>query len=527
MCGIFCHLSCSPAPFEWDQRLREHLKSRGPDSGQDLCVGAPCYRCFFSAHVLHMRGLLTPQPVQDSAGNVFQWNGEIFGGLSVKPEENDTSVLSRRLSSCTSPSEILSVLASVRGPWAFVYYQKAGDCLWFGRDVFGRRSLLWSFGAETSTLSLTSVASLTPGPEGAPWLEVPALGVYRIHLSSFGEDAVVEVFPWAQENKDLFSEGGERSLPSVPVGCTLVMNRSGLVLPSPVCPLNTSAPETLGETEAHLRSRPGLTDLEELLLSKAGSDAAARLVDVLGEAVRRRVGSLPHPPPACGRANVAILFSGGIDSMVLAALADRHLPDHEPVDLLNVAFQLQEPKKPKPGRGAADIKASGPFDVPDRLTGRAGLEELKQLNRSRRWNFVEINVTQEELQRTRAEHLRHLVHPLETVLDDSIGCAVWFAARGTGVVEEEDGDQKPFTSSAKANPRLCREIKLRVLRVPTDAFSCCCLTTAGGVDRNRCGRAARRLFQTQSSIRHVGTRGADPGAGHGTGQDLLQEPGPG
>lgn len=379
----------------------------------------------------------------------------------MKSEENDTSVFSQHLSSCSSPSEILAVLATIRGPWAFVYYQKAGDCLWFGRDFFGRRSLLWKCDAETNTLSLTSVASLTSDPDGARWLEVPALGVYRIDLKSFGKDVEIEVYPWAHEKEDLFLNCSETLMNSVPVGCSAVMNQSGLVLSSPVCPLNTSTPQTLKEPEANLKSPPRLNDLEELLLSKSKSksDAATRLIDVLSEAVRQRVQSLPFhgdSPPVRDQADVAILFSGGIDSMILAALADRHLPDHQPIDLLNVAFKLQEPKKPKqsakkpgnPPNKPADIKASSPFDVPDRVTGRAGLKELKDLNRSRRWNFVEINVTQEELQRMRGEHVCHLVYPLETVLDDSIGCAVWFAARGAGFVVE-DGDQKPFRSSAK------------------------------------------------------------------------------
>ena len=37
-----------------------------------------------------------------------------------------------------------------------------------------------------------------------------------------------------------------------------------------------------------------------------------------------------------------------------------------------------------------------------------------------------------ELQSIRSSHIKHLLHPLHTVLDDSIGCAIWFAARGRG-----------------------------------------------------------------------------------------------
>lgn len=460
MCGIFCHLSRSPAQFEWDPTMGKHLRRRGPDSTRDLCVRGPCYRCFFSAHVLHMRGLLTPQPVQDAAGNVLQWNGEVFGGLPLTPEENDTRALSRRLSSCGGPAEVLSVLAAIRGPWAFVYYQKAGDFLWFGRDFFGRRSLLWKCDAEAAAFSLTSVAPVSSGPGGARWLEVPALGVYRIPLRSFGPDVAIEVYPWAGAKKDLFSEGGETFRRCVPVGCAAAMNPSGLVLAAPVCPLNTSTPDVLEETEARLKPHPPPGDLEELLLSRSEShrEAASRLLDVLSRAVRRRVRSLPFrgaSPPARDQANVAILFSGGIDSMILAALADRHLPRDEPIDLLNVAFKPRRPTRAAqtPGgspRSPADVEGSGPFDVPDRLTGRAGLGELKALNRRRKWNFVEIDVTQEELQRARAERVCHLVHPLETVLDDSIGCAVWFAARGRGFATR-DGGPMPFVSSAKVS----------------------------------------------------------------------------
>jgi hypothetical protein len=38
------------------------------------------------------------------------------------------------------------------------------------------------------------------------------------------------------------------------------------------------------------------------------------------------------------------------------------------------------------------------WDVPDRLTGYTALAEL---NPDRQWNFIEVNVTAEELQKTR------------------------------------------------------------------------------------------------------------------------------
>ena len=36
------------------------------------------------------------------------------------------------------------------------------------------------------------------------------------------------------------------------------------------------------------------------------------------------------------------------------------------------------------------------------------------------------------------------------MLDDSIGCAIWFAARGKGVICNDDtGDAIPYTTSAR------------------------------------------------------------------------------
>ena len=40
-----------------------------------------------------------------------------------------------------------------------------------------------------------------------------------------------------------------------------------------------------------------------------------------------------------GHARVGVLFSGGLDSAVIAALAREALPPEEPLDLINVAFQ--------------------------------------------------------------------------------------------------------------------------------------------------------------------------------------------
>lgn len=43
----------------------------------------------------------------------------------------------------------------------------------------------------------------------------------------------------------------------------------------------------------------------------------------------------------------------------------------------------------------------------------------------------------------RRERVAHMVYPLNTVLDDSIGCALWFAARGDGLLYSGPLDHTP------------------------------------------------------------------------------------
>ncbi|XP_061091095.1 asparagine synthetase domain-containing protein 1 [Conger conger] len=469
MCGICCVVSTSSVCSALETRAYENLRKRGPCYSQEIRKTMTTnkdlsYHCLFSAHVLHMRGPMTPQPVEDDSGNVFLWNGEVFGGLPVGQEENDTHVLAQHLSHSQLPDEVLSVLSRVRGPWAFIYYQAAQNCLWFGRDFFGRRSLLWQCSPEQRLMVLSSVATAVPCTGDPQWQEVPAVGVYRMNLRALAElgSLTLEVYPWIHTGD--VPPPASHKWEGLSSWASVTMNDSGLFLCAPVCPLNREVTEICPLPLDAFSPQPSAEDLDTLLQCGEKRKTVNQLIEVLSEAVRRRVQCLPGetaaPPPSDEEVDIAILFSGGIDSVILAALADRHVPVGKTIDLLNVAFKLQEPKKqketskkPKGNKLKPVDTDTGPsesdaFGVPDRITGRASLKELQALNPDRRWNFVEINVTREELQEMRLKSISHLVYPLETVLDDSIGCAVWFAARGVGTAAEGT-EQKAYASAAK------------------------------------------------------------------------------
>lgn len=462
--------------------LLYRLSRRGPDSSKQLVKSSVGYQCLFSGHVLHLRGVLTAQPVEDERGDVFLWNGEVFSGIKFEAGENDTQIMFNYLSSCKNESDILSLFSEVQGPWSFIYYQASSHHLWFGRDFFGRRSLLWHFSDLGRSFCLSSVGAQISG-EVNQWQEVPASGIFRIDLksTSISKSLVLKLYPWKSIPGENVIKECVHSLiqisANLPTFVSVVANEAKLYLKKPVVPLNTMMPQApLAIPCINIAGvLPTRETLQRLLTDGRMKEVVQQFIDVLSVSVKRRVLCLPRDEKltpsealkACDRkANVAILFSGGIDSMVIAALADHHVPLDEPIDLLNVAFRTKEKtvltgfnKKRKKQKSHCEIPSEESskndddspdkqFCVPDRVTGRVGLKELQAANPARIWNFVEINVSLEELQELRRTQICHLVQPLDTVLDDSIGCAVWFASRGVGWLVTQDG-VRSYQSAAK------------------------------------------------------------------------------
>lgn len=487
MCGICCSVSFSLEHFS--KHLKDdllcNLKRRGPNSSKQLLKTNVNYQCLFSGHVLHLRGVLTAQPVEDERGNVFLWNGEIFNGITVEAEENDTQIMSNYLSSCQNESDIMSLFSAVQGPWSFIYYQASSHYLWFGRDFFGRRSLLWHFNDLGKSFYLSSVGAQISGA-ARELQEIPASGIFRIDLkfTSISRHVVLNLYPWKYiSGENVPHEECIKTLTQIstdlPPCVSVVENEAKLYLKAPVVPLNMMLPPVPYEIDDSTISKtpPTRETFQVFLTDGHMKEVVQQFIDVLSSAVKKRVLCLPrgeHLIPSevlktCERkANVAILFSGGIDSMVIATLADRHIPLDEPIDLLNVAFMTKgkiratafdkqrqrqrncetPAEESSKNVAVATDRFDKQFNVPDRITGRAGLKELQAINPSRIWNFVEINVSLEELQNFRRTQICHLVQPLDTVLDDSIGCAVWFASRGTGWLMTED-EVKLYQSNAK------------------------------------------------------------------------------
>jgi hypothetical protein len=162
----------------------------GNSAGVCSCCGARDSPCEFllgmTAHVLSMRGQLTAQPVvgqthscdDDGSATVLMWNGEAYEGVDgLDAFSNDTTAILSAINKATTAAGsdtaelakvVPRVLGAVRGPWAAVVWHPASRRLWFGRDFFGRRSLLWKrgVGASCGGCEVLALASVTPRPAG-------------------------------------------------------------------------------------------------------------------------------------------------------------------------------------------------------------------------------------------------------------------------------------------------------------------------------------------------------------------------
>ena len=166
------------------------------------------------------------------------------------------------------------------------------------------------------------------------------------------------------------------------------------------------------------------------------SPALEELFQHLRGSIAHRLSSIPINGDLSRQARrVAILFSGGLDCSLIARIARDIFPKGQEVDLLNVAFE--NPRVVAAAERTQNLQNStiSAYELcPDRITGRASLEELTKLYSDRSWRFVSINIPYREFQAHKPQIL-NLLYPHNTEMDLSIGCALYFAARGRGLIQ--------------------------------------------------------------------------------------------
>ncbi|XP_017878550.1 asparagine synthetase domain-containing protein 1 isoform X1 [Ceratina calcarata] len=437
MCGIFCHIfqnekNDKQTSHEWNI-CRDFITARGPDklSERFESLSSNWFGHFVSS-VLWMQGSnVIEQPAIDSTGNILLWNGDIFSGKLAQGDSCDTNAL---LNALQSSLNVASVFERIQGPYSFIYFQKSTKLLYFGRDIIGRHSLLLRLTNDENVLTLTSVAS----KELDRIIEVPAIGIFALNLSHSRIN--LACYPWREPDlrfTDII-EALEANL-----GVDIDIKETVLKYDTSTClHLHPNIDDLEYLENSPFFDNPYKT-LEYLLENKLIQERVDNLSQLLHAAVEVRINKQPKfcktciasalndESIVCDHAKIGILFSGGLDSAILTLIADKYVDQHEPIDLINVAFEKSI------NTSKRNNEAEDRYDVPDRKTGKQTFIELTNLCSKRKWNFVEVNISQAELQKYRSSRICNLLYPLCTILDESLGCAVWFASRAKGTVDSE------------------------------------------------------------------------------------------
>ncbi|XP_052854736.1 asparagine synthetase domain-containing protein CG17486 [Drosophila gunungcola] len=417
MCGIFCSILQDAKLYSnnIESPLTEILRNRGPDVQDELVLNYDDGHIILAGSVLWQQGeKVQKQPVV--ADNfIFLYNGDFYN--LPKPESmSDTSWIAKRFSECRSEKNLLNLLKQWEGPHCLIIYDKRDQTLYFSRDTLGRNSLIIE--RISKGLNLLSTSHYSESEKIS--LELPPLGIYRIKVNDL---TACILHPWQPLNE--YNNQLLLNL-DIAVGWKTTVE-------SPISPEWMLKSKLRFDYEFYkFPYIDNHVDLYNNIISQPQiKESLTTLHQLLCDSVRNRV---RNTAPACrlcltklglktkcNHAKICILFSGGIDCTILALLANQFVSDNEPIELINVAFESIE------GQNISEIL----WDVPDRRTSLLAIEELKKLCPKRCWNLLKVNVTRSELQQHLNTHIKHLIYPLETVLDESLGCVFWFASHCT------------------------------------------------------------------------------------------------
>ncbi|KAK0505900.1 asparagine synthase-domain-containing protein [Armillaria luteobubalina] len=440
MCGIFVCARLQGDPQTLDIidssfeklciGLRHANAARGPDAQRSHKVSfraptsdASTINLDFFASELCLRGSRPVVQPHIRNGDILCWNGEVHLTLIMDPVENDGVRLFESTKDLKSPTQIRDLFSS----------KESGNLI-FGRDPLGRRSLLIHKPSPSHPyLILTSVTSGINA--GCSFEELSTDHIFYLNLKDLTqlddptafEDHLKALTRWPSQPTVSSYADPPKVNPSIP-------------------------PDTW----------PRLVSLDKI--PDYLSASVDGLISHLDRSVMLRVHNIPHRSSAPTQSRVAVLFSGGIDSTVIAYLAHKHIPLEESIDLLNVAFEnprkirmetegnlggvsRRHKKKDKKPPEGDPVRVS--YMVPDRKTGLQEVEELRKLCPGRTWNFVEINIPYHESQGVRSA-VEALMLPSRTVMDFSLALALYFASRGVGHVRTYPGaDLVTYTSPAR------------------------------------------------------------------------------
>jgi asparagine synthetase B (glutamine-hydrolysing) len=295
------------------------------------------------------------------------------------------------------------------------------EAVYYGRDAWGRRSLLLRQCPKPGCASFQIVSTpenddnddslRAQSSSSSDWQEIPPGLVHMMRLT-------MDAIPSSNHHEHPKQGIIPRTMDSVAIPQLMMPSLTQLLL-LPTTPTPSPPPQNVPDDlwrasfglEYHLRR------------------AVAMRLDQQSPQQR------PHFPLPSGS---AVLFSGGLDSAVLAALAAQQQAG--PVHLYNVSFGTDFAK-------SADRQAA--LETRDALLATCCTPTTTL-------EFRDIAIRDWDIIRQSEEHIRTLLQPKSTLMDLNIATALWFASRGTNSpTADDDRNARENTSNKKEpNPRV-------------------------------------------------------------------------
>ncbi|CDK28653.1 unnamed protein product [Kuraishia capsulata CBS 1993] len=322
--------------------------------------------------VLSLRAPFTPQPrTEEFSRWIVQFNGELYNDELDHDGEHYNDT-EYIFESLERLGDVFKVVEKLEGEFAYCILDKLEQKVYFGKDILGKKALAYSVKANGELY----VSSVHPTCQCR---------------SNFEECVNAKVYVWDRQSAHL---------------------------------------EVLAHTDHPEIPKPFLVkeDVPDML----SDDVVKAVHKKLSHAIKKRIETIF----ALDETNsaFAILYSGGIDCTLIAAIIAETCPPGTQIDLLNVSFF-------NPRTGVE------PGSTPDRLLALKGWSELQRRYPATTFNFVEEDVSYEEYL-AHKEKVVNLIYPNNTEMDLSIAIALYFAARGKGkrVVGES---REPYCSDCK------------------------------------------------------------------------------
>ncbi|KAM9935703.1 hypothetical protein OXX80_004732 [Metschnikowia pulcherrima] len=332
--------------------------ARGPDYARysELGFSGNHYQLFSS--VLSLRQPFTQQPLYNGEW-ILQFNGELYNDECM--DGNDTVFIMGQLMSELKKCEekfqaVASVIARLDGEFAFVLTDTQNSKVYFGKDSVGKRSLLYE-----NTPDRVCISSICPR-NAANAVECVGNQLYVADMHTYKVTST-----------------------------------------------------QLKPNQYHLQPASQYSEEED-----CHDKCLGLLHEKLIQACDKRQRTIHPLHPHSEDARIGILFSGGLDCTVLAAIIGKNFVDRNEtclIDLLTVGFD-----NPRTGLPASES--------PDRVLSEQSWFELCQnfQDSSVTFRLVQIDVSYAEWLAHR-ERVRGLIYPRATEMDLSIAIAFYFATR--------------------------------------------------------------------------------------------------